>query len=418
MTDREKKKCYRGLFIVNFLVCLGLGIVDPFFPVYATTHGATGFHLAILFSGYAAAKALFSPLMGWLSDQRGRRNLLIAGLFSYALISLGYLFFPDPFSLILLRFLQGMAAALVRPLSLAIVGDIAPARREGTVMGAFDISFYAAFAIGPIVGGIIKDAVGFSGIFLSLFCLALLAMAALMLFMKGPGQLDGKERTTGRMDIRSFKKSKMLVALCGFIFTRTFGIVLFSMFLPIFMHEELKLKGVEIGVIMGAATIVTALLLGPMGYLSDRVRKDRLVVIGGAGAALLTCCLPLAGTFHQLLVLSVGIGIASVLSLPASTALLVEEGNRLGMGMTMGVFNGAMNLGAVLAPLIAGAAFGLVGIKALFYGAGLIGLVGTCFYFAYTAKPRAPHRKVFNGASVPLDGAGPLVTESSICREG
>jgi MFS family permease len=152
------------------------------------------------------------------------------------------------------------------------------------------------------------------------------------------------------------------------------------MFLPIFMFENLRLTGIEMGVVMGANTIVTALMLRPMGLLSDRVARDRLILTGGTAAALLTAFLPLSETFPHILFLSIGIGFASVLSLPASSALLVEEGNRQGMGLTMGIFNAAMNLGAVLAPLAGGILFSLFGMKAVFYGAGFLGLGGVCFY--------------------------------------
>ena len=146
---------------MNFLICLGLGIADPFFPAYATGGGATGVHLAILFSGYAVAKTVFSPLTGWWSDTGGRCKLLLLGISVYMAAALGYLFSSDPVALIALRFLQGIAAAFVRPVSLAFVGDIAPARGEGTAMGTFDISFYSAFAVGPILGGVIQESYGF-----------------------------------------------------------------------------------------------------------------------------------------------------------------------------------------------------------------------------------------------------------------
>lgn len=49
-------------------------------------------------------------------------------------------------------------------------------------------------------------------------------------------------------------------------------------------------------------------------------------------------------------------GVGTVISLPASSALLVKEGYLYGMGLAMGIFNGAMNLGTVLAPLAGGLA--------------------------------------------------------------
>ena len=380
MSGTEEKGVYRALFIVNFLACLGFGIADPFFPVYATSNGAAGIHLALIFSGFAAAKTLFSPLTGWWSDRIGRRRLLVIGLFAQAAIAIGYLCLPSPSSLILLRFLQGIAAALVRPVSLAYIGDMAPARHEGTAMGTFDISYYAALAIGPVAGGIVKDTFGFPGIFICLSALCMLAFLTALVFVRHFGKNRVSEIRTLRVDLSVLKKSGTLIALCGFIFSRTFGIVYFGMFLPIFMFENLRLTGIEMGVVMGANTIVTALMLRPMGLLSDRVARDRLILTGGTAAALLTAFLPLSETFPHILFLSIGIGFASVLSLPASSALLVEEGNRQGMGLTMGIFNAAMNLGAVLAPLAGGILFSLFGMKAVFYGAGFLGLGGVCFY--------------------------------------
>ena len=389
MSGTEDKGVYRALFAVNFLVCLGFGIADPFFPVYATSNGAASIHLALIFSGFAAAKTLFSPLTGWWSDRIGRRRLLVIGLFAHAAIAIGYLYLPSPPFLILLRFLQGVAAALVRPVSLAYVGDMAPARHEGTAMGTFDISYYAALAIGPVAGGVIQDTLGFPGIFVSLSALCILAFLTALIFMKRFGKNREKEGRAFRVDLSLLKKSRTLIALCGFIFSRTFGIVYFGMFLPIFMFEDLHLTGVEMGVVMGASTIVTALMLRPMGHLSDRVRRDRLILFGGAAAALLTALLPLSETFPQILFLSIGIGFASVLSLPASSALLVEEGNRQGMGLTIGIFNAAMNLGAVLAPLAGGFLFSLFGMKAVFYSAGFLGFAGICFYYlARSARER------------------------------
>jgi MFS family permease len=378
--------------------------------VYATSSGASGLHLALIFSGYAAAKILFSPVTGWWSDRKGRRRLLVSGLFLQSAIAFGYLFLPGPSCLIALRFLQGVAAAFIRPVSLAVVGDIAPERREGAAMGTFDISFYAALAVGPVLGGIVKDASGFRGIFLSLFCLCLMALATAILFVKNHAEEKGAA-APARLDWSVLKRSRTLIALCGFIFARSFGIVYFVMFLPVFMNGTLRLTGLEIGAVMGANTVVTALLLRPMGFLSDRVRRDRLVAAGGGAAALLTLCLTFAETFPQLLGLSICIGIAGALSLPASSALLVEEGGRQGMGLTMGVFNGAMNLGAVLAPFAGGVAFGLFGMDWVYYGAGMVGLAGTGFYLLASPAPALPRGNAFPGVSTPVAGASPLAVD-------
>ena len=396
--DDARRSAYRGLFAINFMISLGFGIVDPFFPVYAVSAGATGLHIALIFSGYAVAKMLMSPLSGWWSDHRGRRDLIIAGLGICLTVSLGYLFNPGPLALIALRIIQGIGAALVRPISLALIGEMAPARREARTMGTFDISFFSAQAMGPVIGGVVKDVAGFAGIFLSLAVLCLLSLLTAVCFLMvspTPGP-DHGERI--RPPQRGPGIGRILIGLSGFILTRSFSIALFAIFIPIFMYEELKLSGLEMGVVMGAGTVVTVLLLRPMGSISDRLDRRWLVICGGSAAALLTFCLPLARSFGHLLALSVAIGISRAVSLPASSALLVREGNLHGMGLTMGLFNGSMNFGTVLAPLAGGLALGFFGIGTVFHGAALLGLIGIAF-FCFCTWPVSNPRKMEGEAS-------------------
>lgn len=393
MSDHGKRSTYRGLFFINFMISLGFGIVDPFFPVYAVSTGATGFHIALIFSAYAIAKMLMSPLIGWWSDHWERCKLIIAGICTCLTVSLCYLLMPEPLTLIALRIIQGIGAALVRPITLAFIGDIAPARREAQTMGTFDISYFSAQAAGPIIGGMVKDVAGFPGVFLSLAVLCLLSLfVALSLVMISPtNRPDNVARPQPHPG--GLRISRTLIGLSGFILTRSFSIVLFAVFIPIFMYDSLKLTGLEMGIIMGAGTVVTALLLRPMGSMSDKLNHRWLVIFGGSMTALLTFCLPLAQSFGHLLALSVAIGTFRVVSLPASSALLVREGNLYGMGLAMGIFNGAMYVGTVLAPLAGGFALGFFGIKTIFYGASFLGLIGIIFFCFFTWPVANPINK-------------------------
>jgi len=390
MSNDAKRRAYRGLFVINFMISLGFGIVDPFFPIYAVSAGATGFHIALIFSAYAVAKMLMSPFSGWWSDQRGRRGLIIAGLCTCLAVSLCYLLISGPLALIALRMMQGIGAALVRPVALAFIGDIAPAKREARTMGTFDISYFSAQAVGPMIGGVVKDVAGFPGVFLSLAVLCFLSLLSAIFMVMGAPAPRPDPRTRPHPD--GIKIGRMLIGLSGFIFTRSFSIVLFAVFIPIFMYDRLKLTGLEMGIIMGAGTVVTALLLRPMGSMSDKLNRRWMVIFGGSMTALLTFCLPLAQSFGHLLALSVAIGTFRVVSLPASSALLVQEGNHYGMGLAMGVFNGALNFGTVLAPLAGGFALGFWGIETIFHGAAILGLVGIVF-FCFCTWPVADLKK-------------------------
>ncbi len=348
------KDLYRALSIILFSVSLGFCIVNPFLPVYVKSFGAGGLSIALIFSGYSLAKIAFPPLLGAWSDRTGRRIFLFFGLAIYAAVSLGYLFMPDRLlMLVLLRLFQGIGAALFMPLARAFVGKIAPRTQEGATLGTFEISFYAALAIGPLLGGLIKGRFGFLGIFAALFILCLLSLwTAIFTFFKFAESCSS--RYERKINYRRAARSRTLQGLLCFILTRSFGIVLFSIFLPILMHGELNLNGVQIGAVMAIGPGLTALLLRPMGGLSDRADRKFLVVVGGGTAAVLTFFLPWADRFWQLLVLSGGIGLFSAVSLPASSALLMQEGERYGIGFTLGFFNSVMEAGFMVAPFVGG----------------------------------------------------------------
>ena len=137
---------------------------------------------------------------------------------------------------------------------------------------------------------------------------------------------------------------------------------------------KLGLSGTQTGVVMASSTLVITLLLRPVGILSDKAPRRSLVVAGGTAVSLLYFLIPVASGFQQILFLGLGIGLFSVLSQPASTALLVEEGARHGMGVTVGTFNSVLNMGFVSGPLLGAGVQSTLGLTAVFYTAGILGL--------------------------------------------
>jgi MFS transporter, DHA1 family, multidrug resistance protein len=366
---------YKSLFVIIFAVSLGFSILDPFFPVYLNTLGANGVHVALIIASFSLSKLLFTPLFGWLSDRRGRKGLIVAGLVIYALVSIAYLVASSVSSLALIRFAQGIGAALVRPIALAFVGETAPEEHEGITMGTFDISFYGALAVGPVIGGVMQEVFGYGALFIALLVLSLFSLVVAARFVPDVRNDRAIDRPVSS-HWTLFAKSPVFLSLLSFIFTRAFGIVLLGVFLPLAMKLNLNLDSLHIGIVMASGTVVTALLLRPMGRLSDLRERPLLVLGGGAAASILSFCIPFAGGFYPLLLLAVVIGGFNVLSMPASAALLVLEGNKHGMGITMGVFNGFMNLGFIVGPIAGGILMDLYGLPSVFVTAGAVGILG------------------------------------------
>ncbi len=177
------KKVFPILALSIFSSMLGVGIIVPLLPLYAENMGATGVWLGIIFAGFSISRAIFMPIIGRLSDWHGRKSFLVAGLFIYAVVSLGYIWAGDVYQLTLVRLIQGAAAGMIIPIAQAYVGDISPEGEEGAWMGYFNTAFFTGFGIGPLMGGVLTDHFGMNVAFYSMGGLNLLAFLVAVLFL-------------------------------------------------------------------------------------------------------------------------------------------------------------------------------------------------------------------------------------------
>ena len=90
--NKLNKKIFGALFFSIFATVTGVGIVVPLLPVYAHNLGASGIYIALIFGSFSISRSAFLPYFGRLSDKKGRKPFIVAGLFSYSLISFAFLF--------------------------------------------------------------------------------------------------------------------------------------------------------------------------------------------------------------------------------------------------------------------------------------------------------------------------------------
>ena len=103
---------------------------------------------------------------GSLADRLGRRRLFVAGLATFSLASLLCGLAPDATFLNLARAVQGVGAAGMFAVSLALIAqEFQSGRERGSAFGIFGATIGAAVAVGPLVGGALTDGLGWEWIF-------------------------------------------------------------------------------------------------------------------------------------------------------------------------------------------------------------------------------------------------------------
>ena len=120
----------------------------------------------LLFSVHAATRTLILSFTGRLSDRWERKYFLLTGLFFYTATSFASLPTDTVASFILIMIVHGTATAIMHPVDMAYVGDLAPAGQEGRYSGSLNTPMLGGVAGGPLLGGIIKDVWGMSANFL------------------------------------------------------------------------------------------------------------------------------------------------------------------------------------------------------------------------------------------------------------
>jgi EmrB/QacA subfamily drug resistance transporter len=117
-------------------------------------------------SGYLAVLAALLILAGALSDHYGRRRIYAIGLASFAATSALCGLAPTMEWLILFRLLQGAAGALLVPGSLALISGTFEGAERGRAFGIWAAATSALTLLGPLVGGLLVDTVGWRFAFL------------------------------------------------------------------------------------------------------------------------------------------------------------------------------------------------------------------------------------------------------------
>ncbi len=376
------KKVFPILAVSIFSAMLGVGLIVPLLPLYAQDLGATGIQIGMLFAGYYIVNTVATPIMGRLSDRRGRKVFLSIGLLAYSILSLGYVWAANITQLILVRLLMGGAGAMIIPIAMAYVGDLSPEGEEGKWMGYANAAFFGGFGIGPLLGGALAERFGMNASFYAMSSLCLLAflVAALLL----PEIRQRKIGEKGHLSFKEMSTSPMVRGLFSFRLVQALGRGGIMTFLPIFAATSIGLGTTLIGVLLAVNMLPMIVLLPLAGRLADKFNRKTLVIFGNIIYLITLILIPLANTFWQQIWLCFPRAIAGAISMPAATALTVEEGRKFGMGSTISILMMAMGIGMAAGPILGGVIADSVDINAVFYFGGVVGLIGTGLFAWFT----------------------------------
>jgi MFS transporter, DHA1 family, tetracycline resistance protein len=149
------------IFFTLFIDILGIGLIIPVLPKLIEQYAggetsSAAFYSGILTAVYAAMQFLFAPILGSLSDQYGRRPVLLLALFGLGVDYLLLAFAPNLAWLFVGRVIAGATSASISTAT-AYIADVSPPEKRAQNFGLVGAAFGLGFIAGPALGGILGN---------------------------------------------------------------------------------------------------------------------------------------------------------------------------------------------------------------------------------------------------------------------
>jgi MFS family permease len=363
------------LGFVAFVTSFGAHVVAVNLPAYAAQVGIGVAMIGLLIAAYDAAEVVAKPLFGAIADRRGMKQTMLVGIAVFVLASLAYLW-VDPRLLLLIRFLQGVGAAALSAVSLALVAAYTTVERRGRAYGIYNALKGAGYVISPIVGGAIVLKSNFSMIFVAAAAIGVVAFVLSLLLPKPKAEtkphLDDDDDIGLSGLVAAFKQSSLWPWYVVTIINMFFVGILFG-FLPVRVYA-LGYGPLINGVLLTAVSASYLLIQPIAGAIADRVSPGLTIRVGLLLAGLCVILTPfVTGWLLFVIAILAGIGVGTVWT---NTDALVSQQALAGkLGATMGVAGTFKEIGDMLGPLLIGVVSQAFGLTVGFVACGVLGLL-------------------------------------------
>ena len=390
------KKTFYASFAAQLCSITGFSLAMPFMAFYIRELGVTGDAAVARWAGIvnaaaAVTMAISAPIWGVVADRFGRRLMVMRSMFGGAVVLVLMALTQNVYQLVACRMLQGVLTGTIAAL-LALVAAEAPRERTGHALGMMQAAVFVGFAIGPLFGGQIADALLKVPAFAAggMRYRALFAASALFLLVGGllvkfathetfrpVVSSDREERGTFGQVFMATGFVAAVLALFMLRFANSVPAPIFALFVER-IHGATKGVDKVVGNVLGAGGLAAAAGAFVLGRVSDSWGHRRLLIVSSMFTGAVSAAYYFATSVGHLYVLRILFGLGGGGILPAANAIIRNTTHDKNIGKAYGVTASVGSIGWAVGPLtggyLAGMAPGLGGLRLPFLvmGGGLL----------------------------------------------
>ncbi len=404
-----------SLSLCMLMPSLDTSIASAGLPALAAAFNASFQDVQWIVLAYLLAVTSLIVSTGKLGDIVGRRRLLLVGIVLFTVASLLCGVAPALWMLLVARSAQGLGAAIMMALAVALVGDTVPQAKAGGAMGLLGTMSAVGTTLGPPLGGLLIAGLGWRAIFLVNVPVGVLTLVLAHRYLPVDRQASKAERsgfdhvgtwllaltlaayalamTLGRGQFGPLNIALLVAAACGvgllvLVETSTPSpVIQVALFRdpalsaglamsaivstvmmttlvvgPFYLVRALGLAAVSVGFVLSAGPLVAALTGVPAGRIVDRFGAPRMTIVGLAGiscgASVLSMLPARLGVIGYIVPIVVMTASYALFQAANNTAIMTVV-HRDQRGAIAGLLGLSRNLGLVTGASVMGAVFAL-----------------------------------------------------------
>jgi MFS family permease len=339
----------------NVMIALGYGVVSPALPTFARTFGVSIKAVTFLVTVFSLSRLCFAPVSGLLAQRLGERRIYIGGLLIVALSTAACAFSQTYWQLMLFRILSGIGSTMFYVSALGLMIHISPPDARGRIAGLFTTSFMVGAVGGPAVGGLAAGW-GLTAPFV-VYGVALLGVAVVLFYSLRNSALAAPPPPTRAtvtmreaLRVRAYRSALLSNFATGW---SAFGLRI--ALVPLFISDVMGGSVSVIGWVLAAFAGGNALAVVPSGYLSDRMGRRTLLIVGMAASGVATVWLGLVSSLPAFTVAAFVSGATTgIFMSPLQAAVADILGSEARAGLPVAAVQMVTDLGAIVGSMAVG----------------------------------------------------------------
>lgn len=399
-TPKENNYWKKNLIVLwfsTFMTGIGFSMITPFMPLYINTMGNFTKSQLVIWNGIAFSStflvmAIISPIWGKIADRRGRKLMLIRAALGMAIVIFLQAFVTAPWQLVVLRLLQGVFSGFVSNAN-TLIASTAPRSESGKALGTLNTGVISGTLLGPLVGGVIAQYLGYRIPFMITGSLLFIAFILVVIFIKEDFKPipKGQEASTSEI-FHKLKNPNIILAM--FVTTMIIQTSNNSINPIISLYVKQLMKGSDkvtliAGVVAALPGIANIIAAPRFGALGDKIGTGKILIGGLIFAVLVYIPQAFVNNIWQLAILRFLVGVSDACLVPQVQTLLAKNTDTENTGRIFGYNQSFQSVGNVCGPLLGSYISSALSYSAVFLTTSGLALVNFVWVFTHLHRKKA-----------------------------